>query len=62
MINIHPTVMALLGLEPGTPVDGTMVIEVLAERAGEQRSAGCHCILVSRARAEPCFFGRCKRL
>lgn len=31
MIDVHPTVMALMGLEPGNPVDGTAVAEALAE-------------------------------
>jgi hypothetical protein len=35
MIDIHPTVMALLGLEPGKPVDGKIVKEVLAQEADE---------------------------
>lgn len=30
-IDVHPTVMALLGLEPGNPVDGTVVAEALAD-------------------------------
>jgi alkaline phosphatase D len=30
MIDIHPTVMTLLGLEPGDPVDGKVVTEALA--------------------------------
>lgn len=35
MIDIHPTVMALLGLEAGAPVDGKVVEEVLAKEASE---------------------------
>lgn len=30
MIDVHPTVMSLLGLEPGKPVDGKIVTEALA--------------------------------
>ena len=30
MIDVHPTVMSLLGLEPGKPVDGLIATEVLA--------------------------------
>ncbi|MEX0838598.1 MAG: ectonucleotide pyrophosphatase/phosphodiesterase [Parvibaculum sp.] len=31
MIDVHPTVMALMGLEPGAPVDGEAVAAVLAD-------------------------------
>lgn len=30
MIDVHPTVMALLGLEPGKPVDGKVVSEMFS--------------------------------
>ena len=31
MIDIHPTVMALLGLKPGVPLDGHVVSEAIAK-------------------------------
>ncbi|MBI3678002.1 MAG: alkaline phosphatase family protein [Proteobacteria bacterium] len=31
MIDVHPTVMALLGLQPGKPVDGRVVTEMMAK-------------------------------
>ena len=31
MIDVHPTVMSLLGLKPGHPVDGHVVQEALAK-------------------------------
>lgn len=35
MTDVHPTVLALLGLEPGEPVDGKIVKEVLAKEADD---------------------------
>ena len=29
MIDVHPTAMALLGLQPGNPVDGKVAADVL---------------------------------
>lgn len=32
MVDIHPTVMALLGLKPGQPSDGKIVTDALSEK------------------------------
>jgi hypothetical protein len=31
MIDVHPTIMALLGLQPGKPVDGHVLTAALAD-------------------------------
>jgi arylsulfatase A-like enzyme len=32
MVDIHPTVMSLLGLKPGHPMDGHVAADVLSEK------------------------------
>ena len=34
IVDVHPTVMSLLGLQPGQPVDGKIVSEMLVPAAG----------------------------
>jgi hypothetical protein len=39
IIDVHPTVMSLLGLQPGNPVDGKVVSEIFAAQQDTASSA-----------------------